>query len=73
MRQHLVVDNLVRQMATDGTTRMYVCDMSNTKPNGISHTAMPANPITDYNKWIEHIINRPTAPVRMYRWEKLRK
>jgi len=52
---------------------MYVCDMSNTKPNGISHTAMPANPITDYNKWIEHIINRPTAPVRMYRWEKLRK
>ena len=60
-------------MATDGTTRMYVCDMSNTKPNGISHAAMPANPITDYNKWIEHIVNRPTAPVRMYRWEKLRK
>ena len=29
--------------------------MSNLKPNGISHTSMPEDPIKDFNEWLQWI------------------
>ena len=36
-------------------TMTYVCDMTDLKPNGISHTVMPEDFAKDYNEWMEHI------------------
>ena len=36
------------------------------KPNGISHTAQPANKPSDYNAWMRHITN---TPLPAYRWQ----
>lgn len=29
--------------------------MTDLKPNGISHSVMPENPITNYNDWMQYI------------------
>jgi len=33
---------------------MYVCHMTDLKPNGISHSVLPNKPIT-YNEWMQYI------------------
>ena len=34
----------------------YVCDMKHTlKPNDVSHTVMPEDPIKDFNEWLQWI------------------